>query len=266
MTSRTETIPRNQAKIKLNGNRPVIGSWITLAHPAIAEILASAGFDWLAVDLEHSVITLRETEELIRVIALAGVTPLVRLSSNDPVQIKRVMDAGAQGIIVPMVNSSNEAERAVAAARYPAAGTRGVGLARAQKYGFGFEEYRKWQEKNVLVVVQIEHIDAVENLVPILSTPGVDAFIVGPYDLSASLGLPGQFTHPKVQAAFKEIQRVAQKLDFPAGIHVIRPDIQEARERLREGYRFLAYSLDILMLGTMAREGAAALRGSKKTR
>ena len=126
-------------KRKLSQNEITIGSWITLAHPAIAEIMACAGFDWLVVDLEHSVITIKEAEELIRVINLCGVVPLVRLSINDSVQIKRVMDAGAHGIIVPMVNNRAEADTAVAAVYYPPKGTRGVGLARAQGYCTAFQ-------------------------------------------------------------------------------------------------------------------------------
>ena len=110
-------------------NQVAIGSWITLAHPAIAEIMANAGFDWLAIDLEHSVITIREAEELIRVIELSGVIPLVRLTSNNSDLIKRVMDAGAHGIIVPMVNSSLDAETAVQSIKYPPFGKRGVGMA-----------------------------------------------------------------------------------------------------------------------------------------
>ena len=185
----------NNLKQKLKNSEATIGSWITLAHPAIAEIMAKAGFDWLVVDLEHSVITIREAEELIRVIDLCNVVPLVRVSSNDPIQIKRVMDAGAHGVVIPMINSPEEAEKAVAAVRYPPRGIRGVGLARAQGYGINFNDYTEWVNKESVVIVQIEHIDAINNLGKILSTDGVDGFIVGPYDLSASLGFPGQFDH-----------------------------------------------------------------------
>ena len=167
-------------KERLNNKELCFGSWITLAHPAIAEIMAKAGFDWLTVDLEHSVITIREAEELIRVIDLCGVVPLVRLSANDPVQIKRVMDAGAHGVIVPMVNSAEEARKAVESVRYPTNGKRGVGLARAQGYGNSFEQYKEWLNKNSIVIVQVEHIKAVENLEAIMSVEGVDGFIVGP--------------------------------------------------------------------------------------
>ena len=173
-----------------------IGSWVTLSHPGIAEIMASAGFDWLAVELEHSAITIREAEELIRVIELKGVVPFVRLSSNNPEQIKRVMDAGSHGVIVPMVNSVQDAETAVAAVKYPPRGKRSFGLARAHGYGTAFKKYLEWQEEHTMVVVQIEHIEAVKNIDLILSVPGVDAYFVGPYDLSGSLGIPGQLTIP----------------------------------------------------------------------
>lgn len=241
-----------------------IGSWITLAHPAIAEIMAKAGFDWLVVDLEHSVITIREAEELIRVIELCGVTPLVRLSANDPVQIKRVMDAGAHGIIVPMVNSREEAERAVAAVKYPPSGRRGVGLARAQGYGTRFEAYRDWLERESLVIVLVEHIEAVKHLADILNVKGVDGFMVGPYDLSGSLGVPGEFEHPSMIAALREVHRVIsdRKTAAVAGYHVVLPQPDSVIQKIQEGYRFLAYSVDMLFLGEMCRMGLRKIRGA----
>ena len=190
-------------------NKVSIGTWITLGHPAIPEIFASSVFDWLAIDLEHSAITLGEAEELIRVIDLKNVIPLVRLSSNNAEQIKRVMDAGAHGVIVPMVNNADQAAQAVAAVKYPPIGTRSFGLARAQGYGKSFEKYHQWQKENSIVVVQIEHIEAVENLAEILKVPGVDAYFVGPYDLSGSLGVPGQFDHPDFLQA---MQKISSKL------------------------------------------------------
>ena len=234
-------------------NKITIGSWITFAHPAIAEIMASAGFDWLAVELEHSVITIREAEELIRVIDLKGVTPLVRLSSNNPEQIKRVMDAGAHGVIVPMVNSAKDAESAVAAVKYPPAGQRSFGLARAQRYGTAFREYLEWQDKNTIVVVQIEHIDAVNNIEAILAVPGVDAFFVGPYDLSGSLGVPGQFDHPDFVMAMDNIRQAGQASGKPGGKHIVEPSLSELIQSIEEGHRFIAYSLDSRMLDVMCR-------------
>ncbi len=237
-----------------------IGSWVTLAHPAIAEIMAKAGFDWLVVDLEHSVITIREAEELIRVIELCGIPPLVRLSANDPVQIKRVMDAGAHGVVVPMVTTRDEAEQAVAAVKYPPVGNRGVGLARAQGYGVRFEEYRAWLEQYSVVVALVEHIKAVENRDDILRVEGLDGFIIGPYDISGSLGVPGEFEHPPMIEALKEIQRVAGNHKAVAGYHVVPPKPDLVIQKVQEGYRFIAYSVDMLFLGEMCRGGLGTIR------
>ena len=239
----------------LRNGRCTIGSWITLAHPAIAEIMAKAGFDWLTVDMEHSVLTIREAEELIRVIDLCGVTPLVRLSANDSVQIKRVMDAGAHGVIVPMVNSAAEAEQAVTAVRYPPEGRRGVGLARAQGYGTSFDQYLNWVNRNALVIVQVEHIKAVDNLEAILSVEGVDGYIVGPYDLSGSLGVPGEFDHPLMKNAMQRIEAIGKDSGKAPGIHVIEPKPDELKSRIEQGYRFVAYSLDVRMLDCACRNG-----------
>lgn len=240
-----------------------VGSWIQLGHPAVAEIMASAGFDWLAIDLEHSMIDLRETEELIRVIDLKGVVPLVRLASNNPEQIKRVMDAGAHGIIVPMVNACDEAEAAVAAVKYPPEGRRSIGLARAQGYGPRFQQYFEWQRENSLVIVQIEHIDAVDNLESILSVAGVDGYIVGPYDLSGSLGIPGEFEAPKYLQALERILKVSQEMDMPGGVHVVEPDPKQLKARIEEGHKFIAYGVDTRMLDTVCRAGLESIKNMK---
>lgn len=232
----------------------MIGSWITLAHPAVAEIMANAGFDWLAVDMEHSVITIREAEELIRVIDLSGVVPLVRLTSNNPDQIKRVMDAGAHGIIVPMVNSAKDAKNAVEAIKYPPIGKRGVGLARAQGYGARFQDYLNWEKTGSTVIVQVEHIDAVNNLEEIFSVDGIDGYIVGPYDLTSSMGIPGQFEHQDFLSAMDKISHVSRKMNMTGGIHVIEPEPDELKQRLDEGFRFVAYSLDFRMLDAASRK------------
>ena len=238
-----------------------IGSWITLAHPAIAEIMCKAGFDWLAVDLEHSSITIKEAEELIRVIDLSGVKPFVRLTANDPNLIKRVMDSGAKGLIVPMVNSAEEARLAVSATYYPPFGTRGVGLARAQGYGADFSTYKDWIEnRGPTLIVQIEHIEAVNCIEEILSVDGVDGYIVGPYDLSASMGFPGQFDRDDVQSAIQTVHSAAKKLGVPGGIHIIEPNPEELKVTLEKGSEFVAYSLDVRMLDTACRQGLQGIK------
>ena len=236
-------------------DRLSIGSWITLGHPAIAEIMATAGFDWLAVDLEHSAINIGQAEELIRTIDLKGTPALVRLSSNNAEQIRGVMDSGAQGVIVPMVKSSAEAAAAVEATKYPPVGTRSVGLARAQGYGTRFAEYFQWQQENSVVIVQIEHILAVNNLEDILSVEGVDGYIVGPYDLSGSLGDPGNFASEEFLSAMDEIRRVSKRLGVPGGVHIVEPDPNSLRECIEEGNKFIAYSVDTRILDIGCRAG-----------
>jgi 2-dehydro-3-deoxyglucarate aldolase len=248
-------------KERLSKNQFTIGSWITLAHTAIAEIMCQAGFDWLTIDMEHSVIELAQAQELIRTIESYGVTPLVRIGENNPTIIKRVMDAGATGIIVPMVNSRADAERAIESVHYPPSGKRGVGLARAQKYGLGFEEYKLWLAKESIIVVQIEHIKAIENLGEILSVSGIDASIIGPYDLSGSLGCPGEFGNERVVEAIQEYEKVCYNLGKPMGFHLVEPNTERAHELQEQGYNFLAVGLDTLFLGLKCRDIVGVLKG-----
>jgi 2-keto-3-deoxy-L-rhamnonate aldolase RhmA len=247
-------------KSKLRSRQLTIGSWITFGHTSVAEIMAKAGFDWLTVDMEHSAITLHETQQLVQVIELSGCVPLVRVGVNDANLIKRVMDTGAHGVIVPMINTKADAERAVGAVKYPPKGFRGVGLARAHSYGANFEGYRKWNETESIVIVQIEHIKAAENLEAILSVEGVDAFIVGPYDISTSLGVAGQFDHPEMTSVLSKILDTASRLKAVAGYHVVPPDTMQVLEKVKQGYRFVAFSTDFLFLGDSCRTGLETVR------
>ena len=241
-------------KLKLNNRGLSIGSWITIGDSSVTEIMAQAGFEWLTIDMEHSAIDISQAQELIRIVELSGAVPLVRVSNNSPEVIKRVMDAGAHGVIVPMVNSKAEAEQAVKSVKYPTAGIRSVGLARAQKYGFDFNGYKKWLEEESIVIVQIEHIQAIKELEAILRTPGVDGSIIGPYDLSGSLGCPGEFDRPEVKAELQKYEEVCNSLKKPMGFHIVQPDPELANEYRLKGYTFLAVGLDTLYLGTKCRE------------
>ena len=241
-------------------SRCSFGSWITIPHPSVAELLVRAGFDWLTVDLEHSAITLESAAELIRTIDLAGCTPMVRVGSHDANVIKRVMDAGAHGIIASTVNTADQAAAIVAAVKYPPVGARGVGLSRAQGYADEFEEHYRWLNEESIVFVQIEHIDAVRNIDSILRVPGVDGFFIGPYDLSASLGIPGDFTHPKMAEALATVRRAKERIGTVAGVHVVQPVAADVRQKMAEGYRFIAFGIDYLFLLNQARSGLEDLR------
>ena len=251
-----------QLKFKLAQAELTIGSWITLGHPSIAEIMAAAGFDWLVLDMEHSVLELSEIQTLIQVLDGQECPAIVRLTSNHPDQIKRVMDAGATGVMVPMIRSAADAKTAVQAVYYPPRGQRGVGLARAQGYGARFQQYQDWLEKNAVVVAMIEHIDAVNAIDSILSIDGIDAYIIGPYDLSGSMGRIGEFNHPEVTSAIGRVLEAGNRLGKPGGIHVVEPDQDELRQRIAAGFSFIGYSLDIRILDTLCRNHLQSIKAN----
>lgn len=255
---------RNIVKFKLSQGIQTIGCWATLAHPLIPEILAPAGFDWLTVDMEHSSIDLSSLLPIIISIEHNGMVPLVRVGENNPNLIKRVMDAGAAGVIVPNVNTPDEAGAVVNAVKYPPYGTRGVGLYRAQGFGRKFEEYKKWLAKESVTIIQIEHIDAVDRIDDIFAVPGIDAFLIGPYDLSGSMGMPGELTHPKVEKAITRVMTAAKKRGISAGYHSVSADPKAALKRIKQGFRFLGFSLDSILLGSAAVDAMAVLKKGLK--
>ncbi len=251
-------------KSRLSRSEITIGSWVTLGHPSIAEIMAAAGFDWLVLDMEHSVLELGEVQAIIQVLDAKQCPAIVRLTSNHPDQIKRVMDAGATGVMVPMIKSAADAKAAVDGVYYPPRGQRGVGLARAQGYGNSFQAYRQWLEENAVIVAMIEHVDAVRNIDDILAVPGIDAYIIGPYDLSGSMGRPGDLNHPDVQTAIAQILEAGHRAGKPGGIHVIEPDPQALQQRIQAGFNFLGYGLDIRILDAICRTHLQNIRATLK--
>lgn len=230
-----------------------LGSWITLNNSSIAEIMADAGFDWLCIDLEHTITDYAEAQQLILAIQSKGIKAFVRVGDNNSRIIKRILDAGADGIIVPSVNSAAEAKKAVNSIKYPPIGTRGVGLARAQGYGFGFESYRDGKAKEIKLIVQIEHINAINELDAIIQTDGVDGTFIGPYDLSGSLGKPGQWDEPEVKKAIEIYEVTAKKYNKIMGFHVVPPNYELVEEKIKKGYNFIAFGFDAIFLGTMVR-------------
>lgn len=254
---------KSSLKIKLKNNSLTIGSWISIGHTSIAEIFANAGFDWVVIDLEHTTISIEQAGELIRVVDLAGSAPLVRLTSIDPNQIKRVMDAGAHGIVVPSVNSSSDAELAVSSTRYGPDGIRGVGLGRAQGYGSNFNDYLEWQKNEPVVIVQIEHKDSLDHLEDIFSVSGVDGFLVGPYDLSCSMGIPGDFENPIFKQTMQQILDIAQKVGCPGGLHIVEPDEDRLRELINDGFLIIPYSVDQRMLDVSSRNALSLVNNLK---
>ena len=254
-----------EIKSKMRRGEPSMGSWLSMGHPSIAEILAMAGYDWVVIETEHTAIDVSEALRLIIAIEQRGSVPLVRLAWNDPIQAKAVLDSGAAGVLVPMVNTRADAELAVQMTKYPPLGSRGVGLARAQGYGVHFDAYVQNANDDTLLMVQIEHKDAVANIDEILAVPGIDGTFIGPYDLSLSLGIPGQLNHPDLVAAKKKVLDATLARGLAAGIHFVQPRTaaEDCRAGVKEGYRFIALGTDILFLGDSARALQQATRQPK---
>ena len=247
-------------KKKLQNNELTLGSWITIGDSSVVEIMATAGFDWLCIDMEHTSIDLATAKMLIITIHANSMKALVRVSKNEEVAIKKVMDMGADGVIVPMVKSKEDAQMAIDFVKYPPTGKRGVGLYRAQNYGIGFDVYKQWVEDEAVIIAQIEHIDAVENIDDILQVDGIDGTIVGPYDLSGSMGYPGEYHREDVKNAIKQVELACKNHNKPYGFHVIESDPTKLNERIDEGCTFLAYSLDFFFLGDSVRAGMQKIK------
>jgi len=233
---------------KENNNKVYLGGWLTQPNKATTEVMAKSGyFDWLAIDIEHNPISINQVEDMIRIIQLSNIEAYVRLSENNPVLIKRVLDAGADGIIVPMVNSAEDVKKAIDACFYPPRGKRGVGLARAQNYSpLGLQEYKRISEPKIKIIIQIEHINAVKQIDEIFSIQGIFGYFIGPYDLSASLGKPGDFRCKEVLEALNIVKQAGINHRIRAGYHVIEPNPQEVLNKKKQGYKIIAVSTDML--------------------
>jgi 4-hydroxy-2-oxoheptanedioate aldolase len=250
----------NPVRAKLKQGQPSVGTWLTLPCSVSAQLMSKTGFDWLTVETEHTPFTFELAAQSFAIIAASGCVPLARVPWNTGENIKRVLDTGAWGIVVPMVNSRAEAEAVVRAARYRPLGERSIG---GQLHALNFDTdaatyYAKANEQ-ILVVVMAEHAEAVENIDAILAVPGIDAVFVGPNDLHASLGLPPTFDsdHPQFTSALKKILASAKAHGVAAGIHVL--DANQAQRRITEGWQFIAVASESGLMLAKAAEIAKVL-------
>lgn len=242
---------------RLQAQETLIGTMVTLPVPSIAEILAELGFDWLFVDGEHGPL---ETREILAILQAVGdrLACLVRVPGSEEAPIKKALDLGAEGIIVPQVNTAEQAARVVQYARYAPVGSRGVGLARAHGYGLRFQEYLEKANERVTVIVQAEHVQAVENMESIVKVEGIDAVLLGPYDLSASLGRMGRIDDPSVIEAIEQVTRTCQAAGIPLGYFGV--SAQAVRPYMERGYSLIAAGVDTLMIAGAARHLLKDLR------
>ncbi len=252
----------NAVRAALKRGEGQVGTWLSLASPFAARFMARVGFHWLTVDMEHSPVNWEDAALMFGSIADAGCVPLVRVPFNSLENAKRALDAGAFGIVFPMCCSAEEAENAVAACRYPPVGVRSVGGGlHTLNFDTSPSEYYARANDEILVVVQIEHVEGVQNCEAICRVPGVDAVFVGPNDLLSSMHkTPAMDTDdPEFVAALKHIRETATTCGVAPGIHVA--DAQAAQKRLAEGWKFVAISSELGMMQQAAKATVQAVIG-----
>lgn len=252
---------KNRVKEMLKQGQATLGTWVTTASPDIAEILANIGFDWLIFDMEHAPLSIETVQNLIQATNGSDVVPIVRVAWNDQVLIKLALDIGSYGLLVPLVNSREDAVKAVQAAKYPPVGIRGVGPRRASNYYRSFQDYLARANEEIMVVVQIEHPKAVENIDNILSVEGLDAVYIGPADLTASMGLFGQYSNPEVVKTIDKILLSCKKAGVPVGTHAF--DAESVSKLISKGFRFITIGTDTGFLIQGCSETLRQIRNSK---
>ena len=227
-----------------------LGSWITSNNISVVETMCMFPFEWLCIDLEHTANDYNDLLKLIITIQARNKKAYVRVGSNDSLIIKRALDIGADGIIVPMIKNIDDAKKSIESIYYPPVGKRGVGLFRAQGYGFHFENYRDNKSKNIEFIAQIEHFEAIKNLDAILSLDYVSGTIIGPYDMSSSIGKTGELDCDELKNLVSQYENISKKYDKKIGYHVVPIDHNLVREKYSKGYNFIAFGFDLNFLGS----------------
>jgi 4-hydroxy-2-oxoheptanedioate aldolase len=245
----------NPVKQKLRSGEPVFGTWLSMGNFFTTRLLARMGFDWLTVDMEHQPFDWSEVGTLIAAIADAGCVPLVRVPEGNHHLIKRVLDLGAFGIVVPMVNTVEQAKTAIAATKYPPLGNRSLGGGMNMlNFEATANDYFDRADDEIVVILQTESPQGVANAEEIYRLPGVDAIFVGPADLRGNMRVAGngQVTDAELEATIQQVIQIGKKCKTPTGIHVSTPE--EAKKRAAEGMQFLAVGSDVKMLNLSAEE------------
>lgn len=252
---------RYNFKKKLKNREKVFAAWTSLAHPSITEIFCKIDIDFVGIDIEHSTISQEQSQRIIAASQGSGKLCLPRVATHNMEMIKRLLDSGADGIIVPMVSNARETEQIISWCCYPPEGKRGFGISRAQGYGFDFNEYISDWNKVMTLILQIESIEAVRNIESILSYDKVDGVMVGPYDISGSLGIPGQLEHSKVKEAAAQVIEACRRYNKACGTQLIEPNSRNVEEKFNEGYTFCVLSSDVFLLWEWTRKMKTVTKG-----
>ena len=246
-----------QLRQRLQQGELLLGTILSLNSPDVAEILSQVGFDWLFIDAEHSTLDPHDLKAIFQAVG-DSMPCVVRLPALDEIAVKKTLDAGAAGLLVPQVNTTEQVEQLVRWGRYYPSGSRGLGFGRIQGYGFKVSEYLESANESILLSVQAESAEAVKNIKSIVQVEGLDAVLVGPYDLSASMGLPGQVNHPDVKAAIQHVAEVCKDAGMPIGIFGL--TAEAVLPYVQQGFKFVVCGADTVLLGNAARQLLKQLR------
>ncbi len=257
-------IKKNIVLERLRNDEPALGGWVMTNSVVSAEIMAQAGFQWVCVDAEHSQVSKETAANMFRAIERFGAEPFVRISLNDEVEIKKYMDMGARGVIVPMIKSFEEVERAISYIKYAPQGNRSFALPRCTGYGQWSAEYFESSNQETFFGIMIEHINAVAELDKIFSCKEIDAVFVGPYDLSGSMGIPGQFDNPIFKSTLKSIYKKASDHGVTLGFHEVHPTKEKIKALIDQGIRFIACGIDTIFILEKSLEFTQLINSNKQ--
>lgn len=235
-------------RTRLRARETVFLAWTSIGHPQITEVLARSGVDCVGIDLEHSTISQEQSRSIIAASHAANVRCLPRIASHNLEMAKRLLDSGCDGLIVPMVSTNQEVEQIISWLKYPPEGKRSFGIARAQGYGFDFAAYTQSWNDAATLIIQIETVAGVENIDCLLSYPEVDGAMIGPYDLSGSLGVPGQIDSKLVQDASRIVVEACRKHGKACGTQIIDVDAAAITRALSNGFTFTVLGSDVFLL------------------
>jgi len=245
---------KNIVKEKLKKEKVSLGGWCMTASAISAELMALAGFDWVCLDLEHSSVNMEKILNIFYAIEINNSEPFVRLSHSSETECKKVLDAGAKGIIAPMIKSANDVKEIVSYVKYPPDGKRSFALPRSTMYGESANDYYKKANDMLFLAIMIEHIDAINELDKIFQNDYIDAVLVGPYDLSGSMGIPGEFDNSDFKKVISEINQKAQKYNINMGIHEVHPDHKNIKAHINNGFKFIGCGIDTLFIKNAAKK------------
>jgi 2-dehydro-3-deoxyglucarate aldolase len=260
------TKQRLSLKSKLRQRERLFAGWISYAHPSITETFARAGFDFIAIDMEHSTISLEQAQRIIAASQSEGVPCLPRPVSHSNDYFKPLLDSGADGLLVQMVNTPHEIEAIIGLLKYPPIGRRTYGVNRAQAYGFYFDTYIKnWNDTSVFLI-QVESIEAVDNIEKLLAFDEIDGVMIGPYDISGSLGVPGQISHPLVIEASRKVIAACARFGKSCGTQVADASPESVQGLFDLGYTFAILGSDLFVLWKWAEEMQQLMTSMRYTR